>query len=221
MDLSGSVLHKFGFEQQAAIRFLKKIWRTGDSVSIVTFGEAPTARLRYSPSLPDALQTLADLQPSESATAFFDALTLSARLLRNAASPDSRQAVIVFSDGEDNRSDCTLTDALMEVQHSDLMLYAINPGGSSIRLNDLSLRGQQDLLALANPTGGSVFVWDESGDLDPIFAKIAAELRFQYLLRYYSSDPKLDGGYKRIAVSLPQKPELRIRARHGYYASKK
>ena len=35
-DLSGSVHSRFDFEQQAAIRFLEKVWRPGDTVSMVT-----------------------------------------------------------------------------------------------------------------------------------------------------------------------------------------
>jgi Ca-activated chloride channel homolog len=220
-DLSGSVNSSFKFEQQAATRFLQKVWKSGDAVTIISFSEKPHIRLRNSPSLIEALQDLLRLQPTESATAFYDSVVTSAKLLREAATPETRQAEIVISDGEDNRSDRTLFDALRAIQQSDTIFYSINPGGNSIRLNEMSLKGQQDLLLLANETGGTAFVSDHTSDLEEIFGRIANELRAQYLLSYYSSNPRLDGKFRRIVVSTPQRSDLRVRARQGYYAIQK
>ena len=217
-DLSGSVNNRFQFEQQAATRFLQKVMKPGDAVTIITFTDEPRVRLRNSSSIAEALLDLTKLQPTENATAFYDSVVASAKLLRESATPETRQALIVLSDGEDNRSDGTIVQALMEVQRSDTIFYSINPGGNSIRLNEISLKGQQDLAALANETGGSAFVSDESSDLDEIFGRIATELRAQYLLSYYSSNPRLDGKFRSIRVSIPKRLELRVRARQGYYA---
>ena len=220
-DLSGSVNSRFEFEQQAATRFLQKVWKSGDAVSIISFSEEPHVRLRNSTSLAEALQDLLKLEPTESATAFYDSVMMSARLLRESAPPETRRAEIVLSDGEDNRSEGTIVDALREVQRSDTIFYSINPGGGSIRLNEISLKGQQDLVSLANETGGTAFVSDRASDLDEIFARIATELRAQYLVSYYSSNPRLDGKFRHIVVSIPKRPDLRVRARQGYYAIQK
>lgn len=220
-DLSGSVNHRFEFELQAATRFLEKVCKPGDAVTIISFNEAPQVRLRNSKSLPDALRDLTGLLPTENATAFYDSVVESAKLLRMDATPETRQAAIVLSDGEDNRSDSTIADAIREVQRADAIFYSINPGGRSIRLNEISVKGQQALAALANETGGTAFVSDQVGDFDGIFGRIATELKAQYLLGYYSSNPRLDGNFRRIAVSVPQRPDLRVRARQGYYAIQK
>ena len=53
------------------------------------------------------------------------------------------------------------------------------------------------------------------------FMRIAAELRAQYLLSYYSANSRIDGKYRRISVSIPNRNDLRIRTRRGYYASPK
>jgi Ca-activated chloride channel family protein len=217
-DLSGSVNSRFEFQQQAATRFLEKVWKLGDTVSIITFSEEPQIRLRGSKSLPDALQELARLQPTEGATAFFDSVVLSAQVLHQFAAPETRQAEIVLSDGADNRSDGTIADALREVQRSDAVFYSINPSGASIRLNAINLKGQNDLASLASATGGTAFVSDKAADLDDIFGRIATELRVQYLLSYYSLNPHFDGKFRQIEVSIPKRPDLRVHARQGYYA---
>jgi Ca-activated chloride channel homolog len=219
-DLSGSLNALFEFEQHAAIRFLEKVWKRLDTVTIVVFNEKADVRLRDCRSLPDALNVLQKLQPTESSTAFFDSVIMGARLMRQATAPETRRSVIVLSDGEDNRSDSRAADALHEFQQSDAIFYSINPSGASVRLNAITMKGQQDMSSIASETGGTAFVSDTGGhDLERIFGQIANELRSQYLLSYYSSNPRSDHHFRRITVSLPNKPDLRIHARQGYYLS--
>jgi Ca-activated chloride channel family protein len=218
-DLSGSVNSCFDFEQQAAVRFLEKAWKPGDLISIVVFSDQPEIRLQSSESLPAALQELRQLQPTRSSTAFFDSVVLAARMLYRSATPETRQATIVLSDGADNRSDCNIVDALREVQRSDILFYSINPSGASVRLNEINLKGQQNLTSLAAETGGTAFVPDKTADLDDVFGRIAAELRTQYLLQYYAPNSPPDGRFRQIKVSISGRPDLRIRARQGYYAT--
>jgi Ca-activated chloride channel family protein len=219
-DLSGSVHSRFEFEQQAATHFLTKVWKPGDTISIVAFSEQSKVPLRSGKTLPEALQQLGRLEPTQIATAFFDTVVFASRMLYQTATPETRQAQIILSDGADNRSDLTIPDALKEVQHSDTIFYSINPSGASVRLNAINRKGQEDLSALANATGGTAFVSDQSADLDNIFDRIATELRAQYLLSYYSPNNLPDGKFLPIEVTIPQRPDLRIRARQGYYARK-
>ncbi len=220
-DLSGSVNNRFEFEQQAAIRFLEKVWKPGDTISIIAFNETPDIRLRSSSSLAEALQVLLKLRPTPYSTAFFDTVIEAAHLLHQMGSPGSRQALIVLSDGADNRSDDSLGQAQQEVQRSDTLFYSINPSGSSVRLNEINLKGQSNLVSLATDTGGAAFVSENTGDLTDIFNRIATELRAQYLLSYYSSNSHLDGKFRQIKASIPGRPDLRIRARQGYYATQR
>jgi Ca-activated chloride channel homolog len=218
-DLSGSVNSRFHFEQQAAIRFLEKVWKPGDTISIVAFSESPKIILRASSSLSEAFKVLLYLEPTEGPTAFLDSVVLSAKLLRQSSGPETRQSEIALSDGEDNKSNYNFSEALQEVQHSDTIFYSINPSGASIRLNEISRKGQADLASLAKETGGNAFVSDNTAGLDEIFGRIAVELRAQYLLSYYSTNSQPDGKFRQISVSIPKRPDLRIRTRRGYYAT--
>jgi Ca-activated chloride channel family protein len=220
-DLSGSLNSRFEFEQQAADRFLKKIWKDGDTACVIAFSEQPQILLRRSVFVSEITRAFSRLQPTVSSTAFFDAVVLSAHTLSQSAAPDTRQAVIALSDGADNRSRSLLSDALREVHHSNIIFYAINPSGASVRLNEVNRKGEDSLASLADATGGAAFVSDENEDLDGIFCRIASELRAQYLLGYYPSNSLLDGRFREIEVSIPGRPDLRVRARQGYYATPK
>jgi VWFA-related protein len=220
IDLSGSVNPRFNYERQAATQFLKIIWKPGDTISVITFSEHPKICLTASDSLADALQVLRNLQPTVAPTAFFDSAVISTRMMRQTARPEAMQSVIALSDGEDNRSENNLSNVLIEVQNSAAIFYSINPAGSSIRLNEISRKGQADLETIARVTGGAAFISDRSEDLESIFRRIAMDLRAQYLLSYYSTNTRMDGCFRQVSVSIPQRPELHVRARRGYYAAK-
>jgi len=111
--------------------------------------------------------------------------------------------------------------AVLEVQRSvqqaDAAFYSINPGGPSIHLNEISTRAQNAMEAIAQSTGGTAYVPDAEKDLERVFNEVAAELRGQYLVQYYSNSQATGAQFRRIAVALPAHPELRVRARQGYY----
>jgi Ca-activated chloride channel family protein len=217
-DVTGSTRPRFDFEQQAATSFLKTMFRPGDGVSIIVIESKPSILLERTGSLARALDGLGLLKSSGSSTAFFDSVILSTRMFPGPIDPDTRRALIVLSDGEDNFSSQKLPDALLAVQQADCIFYSINPGGPSIRLNRVSQRGQQGMEALAEQTGGAAFLAEKLEELSGIYGRIAAELKAQYLLSYYSPDLRADNGFRTIQVRAPKRPELRVRARQGYYA---
>ena len=81
-------------------------------------------------------------------------------------------------------------------------------------------KAQDGMAMLASATGGAAFLPESNEDLDKVFRQIAAELQAQYLLGYYSPDERTDGRFRRISVRVPKRPDLRVRARQGYYAPK-
>jgi Ca-activated chloride channel family protein len=103
------------------------------------------------------------------------------------------------------------------VQQADAAFYSINPGGRSVRLNQISTRAQNAMESIAESTGGTAFVPDSESDLERVFNEVGAELRGQYLLQYYSNSQMQGVQFRRIAVGLTARPELRVRARQGYY----
>ena len=72
------------------------------------------------------------------------------------------------------------------------------------------------LRTLAENTDGMAVV--NSNDMDRGMRRIADDLSSYYLLGYYSSNPKLDGSYRRITVRV-KRPGVQVRARRGYRAA--
>jgi len=103
-----------------------------------------------------------------------------------------------------------------EVQRANAVFYSINPSGLSIRLNAISTRAQNAMQSLATSTGGSAFVPEAISSLEGVFSRIASELRAQYLLQYYANE-NAGRTFRKILVTSPTHPQLRVRAREGYY----
>jgi Ca-activated chloride channel homolog len=220
-DASGSVRERFDFERTAASRFLKEVLKPKDFASIFSFGLTPHLVKERTAVVDQAVAGVQAIEPTSEATAFFDAVGKAAQYITDHAEAGSRRVLVVISDGEDNQShNFTLTTLLRELHRSDALFYSINPSGPSIRLNKISMRGQDGMSQLASETGGAAFLPDRLEDLDQVFKQIAAELQAQYLLGYYSSNERNDGRFRRIEVRVPARLGLRVRARQGYFAPK-
>jgi VWFA-related protein len=125
-----------------------------------------------------------------------------------------------------------------ELQDADTVFYVINPTGTSIKLNKISMRAQAGMERFANETGGTFFLpafaptttKDELQNannmrknealLDRIFKQLASDLRAQYLIQYYSETDFPANKFVKLGVELQNQPSHRVRARQGYYAKK-
>lgn len=106
------------------------------------------------------------------------------------------------------------------VQQADVIFYAVNPGGPSIKLNQIAMRAEKGMESIAETTGGTAFVPDSDLDLERVFRQVAAELRGQYLLQYYGDSSAPPTQFRRISVAVPARNDVRVRARQGYYPKK-
>ncbi len=222
LDVSGSVKGRFGFEKEAAARFIKSILKPSDRAVLYAIDMSP----RLVQTRADAEQVTAKLQSiqdSESPTAFYDTVVDAANYLVKFAPPQHRRVILVISDGEDTFSESVrnVSATLSAVLRADAIFYSINPSGPGIQLDALSTRGQSEMQTLASATGGAAFVPSAPENLDQIFQQIAVELRSQYLLEYYGKSSVPNGTFLHIKVKVPGRPELRIRARQGYYMAQK
>ena len=113
-----------------------------------------------------------------------------------------------------------VTDVQQAAQKADAIFYSVNPGGPSVRLNEIAMRAEGGMEAIAEATGGAAFIPDGEKDLERVFRQVAAELRGQYLLQYYGNSDAPASQFRRIQVSVPARADVRVRARQGYYPKK-
>ena len=77
---------------------------------------------------------------------------------------------------------------------------------------------------MASATGGLSFFPENVDDTESICAQIARDIRNQYTVAYYSTNPARDGSFRAVQVGLSQPQQqhgsgkLQVRTRTGYYA---
>lgn len=218
VDVSGSTRGRFAFQREAASRFLRQVLKGTDQATVFAIDMRPRLEQARGGAEQAAVKLLS-MEPTAQPTAFYDTVAEAARYLRTSTPSRHRRVIIAVSDGEDTFSENlkSVAGALAEVQRADAVFYGINPSGQALRLNIISRRGQTEMEALAAGTGGGAFVPEALEDLDAVFGRIAAELRSQYLLEYYTRNSAAPGAFLRLRVTTPAKPEFRIRSRQGFY----
>lgn len=242
IDVSSSVVARFGFEQQAAAAFLKQVLKPEDRATVFAIDESPRM-IQTLATAQVASQSIMSLKPANGYTAFFDSVLAASNYLDKSSASGRRRIVVVISDGDDTARIANLyskgstqfsamenqvrfieraqTETLRDVQRDEVTFYSINPSGQTMHLNVRTARSEQGMERIAAATGGAAFVPKNETELAGIFNRIAAEIRSQYLLQYYSSNEAGSRAYRRIAVTTPARPELRVRFREGYYPKAK
>lgn len=122
--------------------------------------------------------------------------------------------ILLFSDGDDNASQVSLSAAVAECQRTNTAVFAFRAESSP----GFSDPGPTTLAELTSQTGGCVFRDNDSdAGIYEDLRIIEADLRDQYRLVYKSPNLKHDGSFHRINLIGPDRAE-RITVRSGYYA---
>jgi len=155
----------------------------------------------------------------ENRTALIDAVYLGVDHLRQAKY--ERKALLIISDGGDNRSRYTEGELRKVVRESDLQIYSIGIFDNYAPTSE-EVAGPDLLKDICEMTGGRLFnVGSDLSDLQDIATRISQELRNQYVVGYTPSDVVHDGNWRKLKVKLlppPGLPQLTVHFRQGYYA---
>jgi VWFA-related protein len=154
-------------------------------------------------------------------TAMLDAVDTAVREMKKAKNP--RKAIVVVSDGGDNSSHYTAAQIESLVREADVEIYAMGVFEPvfNLGLTTSEISGPKLLSEISSQTGGRAFAATLSSDLPAVAARIAIELRNQYVLSYYPQNQARDGAYHKVEVKLAQPKgisTLKAHWRLGYYA---
>jgi Ca-activated chloride channel family protein len=215
-DLSGSMASKFFRARKALTEFLRTS-NPQDEFFVVGFNDRPSVIVDYTSDPDDVEARMVMLKP-ENRTALIDAVYLGMDHLRQAKY--DRKALLVISDGGDNRSRYTEGELRRIVRESDVQIYSIGIFDVYAPTTE-EQEGPTLLKDICEMTGGRLFPVTNVGDLQDIAERISAELRDQYVLGYTPTEVKHDGNWRKLKVKLtppPGLPPLTVHFRQGYYA---
>lgn len=215
-DLSGSMTSKLVRAKQAILQFIKTA-NPQDEFFVIGFNDRPELIEDFTGSIEDIQARLATVR-SGHRTALLDAIYYGIAKMKDAH--HERKALLVVSDGGDNRSRYTEGEVRAQVRESDVEIYSIGIFDPYAPTPE-ERTGPQLLEDLSDSTGGRLFRVDDIDELSDIAEKISTELRNQYVIGYKPRDLTRDGKWRKVKVKVnppPGLPPLTVYARTGYYA---
>jgi Ca-activated chloride channel family protein len=219
LDLSGSMANKVGKSKEAALQFFKTA-NPQDEFFLVGFNDRAELMSNFTNSVED-LQSRILSAFAKGSTALLDAIYLGLSEMRTAR--NAKRALLIISDGGDNRSRYRENDIKRLAREADTQLYAVgmfDPLEYRTRTPE-ELNGPSLLMEITELTGGRAFDVENVNELPDVAAKIGAELRNQYILGYRPSNKSHDARWRKIKIKLRAPkglPPLSIYAKTGHYA---
>jgi Ca-activated chloride channel family protein len=215
-DNSGSVQAERDVEIQAAIRFFRNVIRPIDQAAIYSVSTTSALAQPLTNDIRMLMQTVEHFGKPEGATALFDGITQAAAYLRP---HQGRKVILIVSDGVDTVSYRDFETTMKDVSGADCQIYVVQTGYTD-NPNVRDLTAETRMQMFAAQTGGTVYLPSSTSDLDNAFVQIAADLAQQYVLTYYASNDVHDGSFRTISLRVTTRPNVRVRARKGYYSPK-
>jgi len=215
IDDSGSMSNK---RQKVAASALALVEAShpDDEVSVLHFNEKTYLDTTFThdrKQLGRALETF----NTHGTTAMREAVRLAIAHMENQASED-KKALILVTDGEDNESNTGVDYLVKAAQQSGVLIYGV---GILTEVNDEETRrAKREVDALTQATGGQSYYLKDVSDATATAQAIAHVIRNQYTLAYTPLNQDLDGTFRKIQVSVVNRPELAVRTRSGYWAAK-
>ena len=229
MDASGSQEHFEKKHERDLEVFLKEVLGPKDRTFMVCFGNHLRLVSDYTNSPEEILlnfrefdrgkRHFPEIGPQEDrdlGTAFYDSIYYS--VTEKLAQTGGRQAILMFSDGEDNSSSTNMMSAIETAQARNVIVYTIrytepNKHGA---LNARTKYGISVMDRIARETGGA-HIDAQATDPHLYFREIAEELRTSYELAYYPTNKVKDKTFRKIVIK-PRREGVAIRTKTGYYS---
>src|SRR5215471_16157805 len=186
-----------------------------DDFFVITFSDSPFLLADFTTSVEHIQNRLVYALP-HGHTSLLDAIYMGLTKVRQ--SRHQRRALLIISDGGDNRSRYTPSEIKRLVEEADVELYGIGIFDTVFQTPE-ERGGKQLLDSVTEATGGRTFAIKDIQDLPEAANRISLELRNQYVLGFRSSNPARDGKWRKLKVKItPDGMPVHVYSKNGYYS---
>ena len=229
LDLSGSTADKRDLIRKSTRRFIEAA-RPTDRIAIVTFADDFWI---VCPLTADRSKLLAGANEINGGggSRVWDALEFTLDQVLGSATSPRRRAVVFMTDGVDNAlgggtagSTISYADLLESVRKHDALIVPIylDTEDRDSFFGDMGRRmyenARNTLAELAYESGGLYYSARKVNDLNGVYEQVIEDLSKVYSLGYRSTNEKRDGSWRTVNIEITAHPDLKTRARPGYYA---
>jgi Ca-activated chloride channel family protein len=208
IDTSASMIDNLPAAETAAVQFLDDTIGEKDRGFTMSFDDSPYTLARLTGNRERLDRSFAGLR-AEGSTALYDAVVYA---LYQFSGVKGKKALVLLTDGKDTSSKYDFDTLLDYVKKAGVSVYGIG-----LNVSKAEIEVKSKLNRLAEASGGATFYIDDTKGLKNVYRQINNELRTQYLLTYYSSNPSPDNKWRRVEVKVSPK-NLTARTISGYYS---
>ena len=239
LDASGSIVSEISSLRDSAMKFVEKL-DAKDKVSIIEFhttnellqdwtSNAEDLRHAISWRFKPGMVRTSSGTTQYGSTALYDSLFLAAE--EQLTKVEGRKAIILLTDGDDTSSKVNFNQALASVIKSGAVVYVVSKArqmieglGKSGRYFNSEIvarleRAEKLMTELSQRTGGNIYSPLKDEEMKDIYAKVADELKNQYIITYIPKNEKHDGSLRSVKVFLTR-AGYTARTRESYYSLK-
>ena len=185
-----------------------------DEAFVVHFDFDARVAQKFTSRLKDLETALSSVKPYGQ-TAIYDALTVALDEMEH--SSHQKKAILLITDGIDNASKTSLEELIERVKRSRVAIYPVgllSEGGG--------IEAEQQLIRIAEASGGKAYFPEDVDQAHTMMTRIARDLREQYTIGYFPSNPNRNGRWRSVRVDITPPPGLAARLqtnyRYGYYS---
>jgi Ca-activated chloride channel family protein len=212
LDYSESMIEEMPVVKAAAKRFAQTLLRPQDRIALVGFNDRLFWLTGFTNDFNAVAQAVDRVKPGGE-THLYD---FAIEMLYELQKQPGRHALVVFTDGVDQGSTFKLEHLVHYARYAGVPLYPIIKNKMLERLMRFGVGYLQahKLANLARDTGASYFIIRKESELPAVYDKVAAELRQQYQLVFYSDPSAADAWH---ALSIQSSAEQQLRIPKGYF----
>jgi VWFA-related protein len=213
VDGSGSMVLGEAHEhsRRISVNVLDSLTPGRDAAALLSFDTRLLTLCEFTRDFEQVRRRLGSVE-SFGSTSLYDAVAGSAAIVADRA--QNRRAVIVLTDGSDNASQYSPEQVSWIASRIDVPVYVFAVGDGPAVERDQPREGRQPspLAALAQATGGDLFVANTPELIAAAVKRVTEELRHQYVLAF---EPSAGGGLRRLEIRT-RKADLRVSSRAWY-----
>jgi Ca-activated chloride channel family protein len=195
---------------KAAVDFLNQLLSGPDSKGfIMTFDTVPHGTDFMNKD--ELMQAKVNLRPG-GAGAIYDALNLACtERMRSDSLQIARRVLVLLSDGDDNMSHMTRSEAIAAAQNAGTVIFTVSIGPYQ--------KGDKVLEMIASETGGIAYSGLNDTDMPKVFANIKTEIEQMYSVTYVPPESGKAGQFRSVELKITSDKKAKVHAPKGYYAS--
>jgi len=212
IDYSESMLDELPVVKAAARQFAQTLLRPQDRIAVVGFNQRLFWLTGFTNDFERAAQAVDTVKPAGE-THLYDSLI---EMLFALQKTPGRHALVVLTDGVDQGSTFKLDHVVHYARYAGVPIYPIikNRMLSRWMRFGVGYLEARRLTGIARDTGATYFIIQKERELPDVYARLAAELRNQYELIFYSEQSASDQWHD---LTVSSKGGQRLRVPKGYF----